>query len=210
MGRPISRIYVLVLLVLMSGWLLASTSQGALLRQHKKRPIVVSMGSAAVPEDLSKARVDVGAGRSLGRGSGKSKPISVYQHHHHVGHGGSAYHGAPSGNLDTEELKRRHERLISARQREIQSEMNATVAQMTKTDPEDGAAFRERAFAAAETMQQLQMQTHHLPGMESEQPIKRTKKPFDPTKDPLWKIVMRKKRTGSAYKAKQNIGDEWQ
>ena len=121
---------------------------------------------------------------------------SAYEPNHSLH--SSAYHSVPSGNLDTEELKRRTEQLIAARQREIQSQINSTISQMQKKDISLEDAQRNRQFEAAETIQQLaQAKTHHLPGMETE-----PRHTFDPRKDPLWNIVMRQKRTGSAYRKK--------
>lgn len=213
------RSFALLLLLLLSACLVGGRAGSALRRrrrtgvQKRKRPIIVSMGSARVPESVSKATTKAAAvgrsaaGNGSGGGGGHRHAFTTKPPFHQ-----SAYHGAPIGNLDTEELTRRTKMLIAARQREIQGEMNATVQQMRSSREEDNLAFKERAFEEAETVQQLQ--THHLPGMDEKQPdvadaaavsaaAAVAKRKFDPRKDPLWRIVMRKKRTGSAYKAKQ-------
>eukprot|EP00946_MAST-07B_sp_MAST-7B-sp1_P001543 g1543.t1 len=145
------------------------------------------MGSATVPDSEARTRETASA-------------HPLVHHHHHAfttkpPFHQSAYHSVPSGNLDATELSRRAKMLITARQREMQSEMNATMQQMRL--PVEDSAAKERAFEDAETLQQLQ--TRHLPGMEK-QPAKAQ---FDPRKDPLWNVVMRKRSTGSAYKAKR-------
>ena len=204
-----------LLLLLLSACLVVGGRAGSALRhrrrttaqkEKKKRPIIVSIGSARLPESVSKATSKAASG-------GHRHAFTTKSPFHQ-----SAYHGAPIGNLDTEELTRRTKTLIAARQREIQDEVNATVQQMRSAREADNLAFKERAFEAAETVQQLQehhLPTHHLPGMDEKQldaadavavsAAAVAKKAFDPRKDPLWRIVMRKKMTGSAYKAKQRV-----
>ena len=190
MGRTIRTCVALLVLSLVAGVCGGSALRGGERRRRRerrveRRPIIVSTGSARLPD-----------------GDVKAKGAILHQFTTKPPFHQSAYHAAPISNLDTEELKRRTETLIAARQREIQGEMNATMQQMrSQSEADDDAAFKERAFEAAETVQQLQ--TRHLPGMEDAGRRPGAKNAFDPRKDPLWNIVMRKKRTGSAYKTKQ-------